>query len=791
MGRAVKGILIGAAIIGVGVLTGGIGFVPGTAAFSAGGVAVAGTAATLSTTAIGGMLLAAGLTQIASGLGTALMGQPRVGLTAFDPKAINIDKSAPRKLVFGQGLFPLDLRYAEPSGKDDEYVDYIFALAGHKSEAVDTLYIEEKRAWTASGGAEGDFSGFLWIETRLNAGPGAYHTVNSGSKWGAKQRMTGCTTMKVRIKRSKNGKTESPFAGGISGRWSLIGKGMPVYSPARDSTMPGGSGTQRADDCTTWAYAVGPFEQGNNPALQLLAYLLGWKVNGVGSVGLGIDPSLIDLASFAAAAAVCDESVALSGGGYQRRYEAGGVFSDADDPSGVIQQLLDAMNGELVDDGEGIALRIGTADLTPVAIFTADDFLSGYNWNPEPPLPQQITVVRGRFTQPGPPALWSMTDYPEVATGRPSVAPRPLSFDLPMVQDIRRAERIATQVARRSMHSGMLEVTVGIRGWLLRQNMVVGISLPERGWAPKLFRVRGIRLNIDADDASGRASATLMLREETASIYSWATSETGNVAPVDPIPFAGGIGRVGADGLSIAAVPAVINVGLLPSGSPRAGELPKTTQIILYDGQADVTPDATYSVLEATNCTAAHVAGGQFRLSAVTGLPASFVVLADYNGRSISQEISVATPKDGAGAIRASASTSAPASTGTLSQVGVVDLAVPAGATITASGSMIYRAASGVGAIRTVTLAAAISIENFTDAGSPVFGAEQVGSEAVFVVGDGDSEAGSLGASFSVTNSAGTQKTFRCRFYTRKVAGNSTARTAPGDYFGLIEASAA
>ena len=433
--------------------------------------------------------------------------------------------------MFGRTLFPVDLRYTEPSGTNQEYIDYVFALAAHKSDAITDIYIEDDLAWTVSGGVQGKFVGYLTIEIILEAGSAAYHTVNGGAIWGSSTRLTGCTTMKVRIKRSGNSQTErSPFESGISGRWAVIGRGIPVYDPARDSTVAGGSGSQRANDQTTWAYTVSSVARGNNPALQMLTYLLGWKIGGVVSVGCGLPADVIDLPSFAAAAALCDESVALAAGGNQRRFEAGRALSDADDPAGVIKVLLDAMNAELVDDGGRLALRIAVNDLTAAFTLTDDDFVSGYSWRPAPPIDRQFTVVRGRYSQPDAPTLFNLVDYPEVAISRTSLAPRALTLELSAVQEPRRAERIAKQAAQRSLYQGEFSVTLGIRGWLLRRNIVVAITSNVRGWTAKLFRVRSLSFTPDG-------TVEAVFREENAAVYAWDAAESALVTPVAPVVF--------------------------------------------------------------------------------------------------------------------------------------------------------------------------------------------------------------------------------------------------------------
>lgn len=514
MGKVLKPIAIIAAVA--------VNVIPGVGQFlSATALGAIGSGAIIGATTLFGLSAAASLL---SG------GRAGASLTPFDPKSINPDPAAPRKLVFGRTTFPVDLRYAEPSGTNQEFIDYVFALAAHKSDAIESIYIEDDLAWTAGGGAQGKFAGYLTVEVILEAGSGAFHTVNAGTTWGSNTRLTGCTTMKVRVKRSDNSKSsQSPFASGISGRWSVIGRGIPVYDPAQDSTQPGGSGSQRANDNTTWAYSSGT-TRGNNPALQLLTFLLGWRIGGRVSVGVGLPADTIDIASFATAAALCDESVALAIGGSHRRYEAGRAFSDSDDPLGVVRVLLDSMNGELVDDGGRLSLRLAVNDLTAAVTLTDDDFVGGYEWRPAAPIEQQYTVVRGRYSHPDAPSLFGMVDYPEVDIPRTSLAPRPLTLELSAVQDQRRAERIAKQAAVRNLYQGTFAVTLGVRGWLLRRNMVVAVNSNVRGWTNKLFRVRSITFNADA-------TVNVTLREENAAIYAWSASESALVTPVTPVVF--------------------------------------------------------------------------------------------------------------------------------------------------------------------------------------------------------------------------------------------------------------
>ncbi len=295
--------------------------------------------------------------------------QPGPRLTPFDPRGINPDVAAPRKLVLGATTMVLDLRYYEPSGKDDEFIDYIFALAAHRIHGVESIHIDDKLAWTPGGGAQGEFNGYLTIEVITEAGPSAFHTVNSGSRWGSTTRLTGCATMKVRVKRSNNSKSSaSPFSGGFGGRITVTGSGMPVYDPRLDSTVPGGSGSHRADNPATWAFTAGGVDIGRNPVLQVLAVLIGWRINGKVSVGAGLPLARLPLEKFAAAASICDEMVGTLDGGIERRYRHDRPFADTDDPMAVIEAILQSCNGELVDDGGKLYPRVAVNDLVPTTM---------------------------------------------------------------------------------------------------------------------------------------------------------------------------------------------------------------------------------------------------------------------------------------------------------------------------------------------------------------------------------------------------------------------------------------
>lgn len=250
-------------------------------------------------------------------------------------------------------------------------------------------------------------------------------------------------------------------------------------------------------------------------------------------------------------------------------------------------------------------------------------------------------------------------------------------------------------------------------------------------------------------------------------------------------------GSDGDPGLTISSSPPVFTVARTAGGLPKSGELPTSLQVQVLDGTTDVTTSCSFTKTD-TDCTVSDDGDGAFTLTALTGEVASTEIEATYGARSIPIKITVAQPKDGSAASRASASVTAMNASGTYTAIATVDIVAAAGATISGTASVTYLAASFVGAgTRTVRQQAKVTIQNLTDLGSEVDGSAQIGTAASYIGGDGPSDVGQVSASSSATNSTGAPKTFRLKFYIRYYDGATTADTAGGTYGGSIEAQVA
>lgn len=513
MGKVLKIAAI-AGFLAIGVLTGGIAFLPGTA---------------LAFTVSAGTFVAMGLA-LAS---TFLMPTPRIPKSQLGRLNVSLDTSAPRKAVFGTTAMPLDLRYHEAGGTDQEYIDYIICVAAHKVQSIDEIYFEEKKAWDSSTGVTATYSGYLTVQTRLEGTDANYISINSGNRWGSDDRLTGCAYVYFRIKRSGNSKkTESPLVQGLPSRVTIIGEGVPLYDPRLDSTVTGGSGSHRADDQDTWGLSYSPADSYDNPALHLLFMLLGWKINDKLSIGAGVPPARIDMESFITAANICDEDVTLAIGGTQKRYRTSGTFSDADDRMDVMNTLLACMNGTLRDNGGKLSLDIIKNDLAdPILEFTDDDVLGEFEWDQTGGgLSQNHNIARGRYVDPSVQGLYQMTEYPNISITSPDGIERVMSLDFPFVEDGRRAQRLAKQILQRNQFRGQLTAEFTAKAMGCDVGDIVTITLSALGFNDKLFRVISKEISPD-----GRVPMTLL--EENALIYQWDNEDSAPVVPVTPVIY--------------------------------------------------------------------------------------------------------------------------------------------------------------------------------------------------------------------------------------------------------------
>jgi hypothetical protein len=625
---------IGLAIVGAALMFTGVGAPLGTIALGAGlgSISVA--------TVVGMGLMVASNFLMGPAKPKALRTSPSDRLTA------TLDPTSPRKIVFGNTAMATDVRYQAFTGTKQEYLEQIVCVASHKVQSIDELWLDNEKAWTAAGGAQGRFVGFLTVNAVLEGTSANGITIDS--VWTASCTLTGCAYLRLKfllVHDDGKGGNDSPFASGVSSRMTIRGKGAFVYDPRLDSTVAGGSGTQRADDQTTWAWND---NASRNPALQELFYELGWKIGGKLAVGKGLPKARLDLPSFQIGANTCDESIALNGGGTEARYRSDGVLSESDDPGAVRDNLCATMNAVLRDAGGKLALTVLHNDLaTPVSpsgrtAFDERDIMGEIQFDQTPDLAQSFNIVRGTRIDPSDQALYNLVDFPEVKITSPDGIDRIDTVAYPMVQSNGQAQRLAKQRLQRNQYQGRISFTGKPSFWGMSLGDVFPLTLAAFGWNAKLFRCAGQKIN--------RWGATeIVAVEENAAIYAWDNNEAAAVSPGTPTvydpagnhPMQRGINQSAKTGVVIDPVADVI-IYADSSGTVKTGELPRDVGITASIGLSSITSAGSWSRTAVTGVTCTIGAGtGILNITALTVNEATIPVTFTYNGitRSVNVHI--------------------------------------------------------------------------------------------------------------------------------------------------------
>ena len=484
------------------------------------GVASAATVAAITSTVVG-----IGISLGLSAISTLFRKSASLSNSMADRLSASILPSASRKIVFGRTAAGSDIRFFETWGsKKDQYAQVI-ALASHRVNAITQFYVEDKLTW--SGGLVAHADGITSFRAVPEGKPNNGFSVGSGAFWRTTSTFSGCAYIALNYKLDSKA-----WPQGIPSKVTTIVEGCPVYDPRQDSSR-GGSGSHRADDQDTWAWR-GPnnAEIGRNPALCLLVYLLGWRiqnpVTGKWNLawGMGVPIESIDLDNFRALANVCEEQVKTSVGGTVQRYTADGIVSTSDTHETVINALTAAMGSTKLTDVGGQYCLIGGYDDTfgPKVAFDENDLVGApgaptpYSWVPAGPTRETYNIVRGRYANPD--ELYQLEDWGEIVTDDlPDGIPRTLTLDLGFVNRAETCQRIAKQfVAREAKTPGTFAATFGPKAFLVQVGSLLTLSLPSQGWNNKLFRVQE---QTETHDMFYQ----MTLREESPEVYAWDKNE--------------------------------------------------------------------------------------------------------------------------------------------------------------------------------------------------------------------------------------------------------------------------
>lgn len=334
------------------------------ASSAAAGAALSLTGSAAFAASVGNFVLAATpqlLLATATSVATALFA-PNVEVEG-SPTSWRTDPSAGIPFAFGETAVAGVIVHRDEYGKDNRYQSIVTVLSGAGPiQAIDQFYASDVAVNFGTNGIAtngGNFASNMWLQTSLGAQPQATALSQTGlpggspgiQGWSSSSKISGKAHTMLTLRQDSKRET---YPAGVPRIYHKI-RGIRLYDPRLDSTYPGGSGSQRLDNRSTWAYS-------ENPYIAALNWALGLYENGVLVGGIGADISGIDVESFIEGANVADAN----------GWTVSGVPTTRDDKAQVLRSLLQAGGGRYINRSGKISCLVRTAR-SSVATITADD----------------------------------------------------------------------------------------------------------------------------------------------------------------------------------------------------------------------------------------------------------------------------------------------------------------------------------------------------------------------------------------------------------------------------------
>jgi hypothetical protein len=298
--------------------------------------------------------------------------------------------------------------------------------------------------------------------------------------------------------------------------------GIKLYDPRKDTTV-GGSGAHRFATPSTWEFT-------RNPAVMIYNILRGITLPDGRVWGGECDAADLPLANWFAAMNACDEAVTLSGGGTEPRYRAGMEVRVTEEPAGVIEELLKACSGEIVESGGVYRIRVGGVGL-PVLSITDEDVIvtEAQSFLPFVPLGETYNAVHASYPEPA--SLYATTDapprynsgYEAEDQGRQLVA----DLGLPAVPYGLQVQRLTDAWIREERRLRRHRLTLPPKAAKLEPLDAIAWTSAANGYTAKVFEVAATA------DSFLTLNQAALIRERDSGDYAWDSADEIAVTPPD------------------------------------------------------------------------------------------------------------------------------------------------------------------------------------------------------------------------------------------------------------------
>lgn len=463
--------------------------------------AISAAATWVSTTlAAGGLqafLLRTAGTLLLTAAAQKLMPQPNSGSLS---RSVSVRAPvAPREIVYGHRRKGGVIVFLHARGDKNQYLHLVIALAGHRVKSINSVYFNGEEAVNGSGSAIGRYAGKVTIEKALGdeaqvAFPGL--RAAAPDKWTTAHRLQGIAAIHLQLTYDADA-----FPSGIPNiTVDLEGKDD-IYDPRLEAS----------------GYS-------NNAALCLADYIANTRY-GMGAAYGSVDG--VDVTDLIEAANICDEDVALSGGGSEKRYQCNGVVLLDQDPKTNIEALLTSMAGTCVSQAGSWRIHAG-AYRSPDVMLGPDDIRpGGITMATRVSMAQNCNAVRGQFVSPQ--NDWQPDDFPAVTSetylAEDQGERRWRDISLPFTTSAACAQRLAKIELERTRRQMTAQVAGKLTAWAAEVGGSLALDYPRWGLDDKPFDVVAQTLSLARDGSASALLPDLTLRETSPLIYDWDATE--------------------------------------------------------------------------------------------------------------------------------------------------------------------------------------------------------------------------------------------------------------------------
>ncbi|HMO74097.1 MAG TPA: phage tail protein [Sphingopyxis sp.] len=427
---------------------------------------------------------------------------------------ITVDPNAPSPYIIGRtyygGVLRHDVGYGGKVGKvQNPYrgmvIDY--SVCGPVQGLV-SMHADFVTIGFSGAAATGYYSSFMYRDFQLGATPesSALSPQWGGMPgWGASHKLSGKAAILWSLKFNKDGEVYTSGVPQLGAVWD----GVKVYNPRLDDTYPGGSGAQRSNDRTTWAFSEWPDDHA-------LTYALGHWYSGKKMFGIGLSIDAIDVEAFVAWGNVCRAN----------GWKVGGVIFEPDDRWANLKRIMAAGSAEPIFSGGVLSVKYDAPRVSLVTI-TPDDYADGaYRTRGMQTWRERINTIVPKYRSPS--HKWEFVEAAEVSdSGYLSEDGEEkadtIQFDL--VQDLDQATQLAAYrlVNGREMFPIKRNLKPEFRFY--RPGDMVTIDDPEGGLIEQNCVI--VRRSIDPQTLAVR----WVLMSETSGKHDFALGKTGTAPP--------------------------------------------------------------------------------------------------------------------------------------------------------------------------------------------------------------------------------------------------------------------